>query len=77
MKKLFLVFAVAGSLVACNNSADNAERIKDSTVSVTKLQKESVEDAAKDAKENLDSTSDAVKDSVDAAVDHSKDTTKH
>lgn len=77
MKKLFLVFAIAGSLVACDNSADNAERIKDSTDSVTNLQKESVEDAAKDAKENLDSTSEAVKDSVDAAVDHSKDTTKH
>ena len=77
MKKLFLVFLVAGSLVACDNAANTADNAKDSLYSVTKLQKESVDEAAKDAKENLDSTSDAVKDSVDAAVDHSKDTTKH
>jgi gas vesicle protein len=77
MKKLCLVFAIAGSLVACDNSADTAQQAKDSLDSVTNLQKESVEDAAKDAKENLDSTSEAVKDSVDAAVDRSEDTTKH
>ena len=77
MKKLFLVLAVAGSLVACDNAADTAQKTKDSLDSVTKLQKESVEEAAQDAKQNLDSTSEAVKDSVDAAVDHSKDTTKH
>lgn len=77
MKKILLVLAVAGSLVACDNAADSAQQTKDSLDSVTKLQKESVEDAAKDAKENLDSTANAVKDSVDAAVDQSKDTTKH
>ena len=76
MKKLFLVLAVAGSLVACDNAADTAQKTKDSLDSVTKLQKESVEDAAKDAKENLDSTSEAVKDSVDQVVDQSKDTAR-
>jgi hypothetical protein len=75
MKKLFIVLAVAGSLVACNNAADPAARAKDSLDSVTNLQKESVENAAQDAKENLDSTKDAVKDSVDAAVERTEDTT--
>ena len=77
MKKILLVLAVAGSLVACDNAADTAQKTKDSLDSVTKLQKESVENAAEDAKENLDSTSNAVKDSVDAAVDHANDSTKH
>jgi gas vesicle protein len=69
MKKLFLVFAVAGSLVACNNAADTAQKTKDSLDSVTKLQKESVDNAAQEAKENLDSTSNVIKDSVDQVKD--------
>jgi hypothetical protein len=75
MKKLFLVFAVAGSLIACNNAGDAAQNSKDSLDSVTKLQKESVEEAAQDAKQNIDSTNKATKDSVDAALDRSNDTT--
>ena len=69
MKKLFLVFAVAGSLVACDNAADTAQKTKDSLDSVTKLQKESVDNAAQEAKENLDSTSNVIKDSVDQVKD--------
>ena len=76
MKKLFLVLAIAGSLVACDNAANTADDKKDSLDSITNLQKESVEEAAKDAKQNLDSTTEAAKDSVDATVDQSKDTTK-
>ena len=69
MKKLFLVFAVAGSLMACDNSADAEQRIKDSLDSVTNLKKESIDEAAKDAKQGIDSTTEAIKDSVDAGVD--------
>lgn len=78
MKKLFLVFVIGSSLVACDNSAgggDAAQQAKDSLDSITKLQKQSVEEAAQDAKQNLDSTNNAIKDSVDAAVKGSSDTT--
>ena len=69
MKKLFFVVLAAGSLVACDNSAADAEkRTKDSLDSITNLQKESIDEAAKDAKQGLDSTTDAAKDSLDAAA---------
>lgn len=69
MKKLFLAFIVAGSLVACDNSADAEKRIKDSLDSIKNLQKESIDEAAKDAKQGIDSTTEAIKDSVDAGAD--------
>jgi hypothetical protein len=34
MKKLLVVFAIAGSLVACNNAADSVADAKDSVDSV-------------------------------------------
>ena len=75
MKKILFLFLVAGSLAACNNAGDAGQSAKDSLDSVTKLQKESVEEAAQDAKQNLDSANQAVKDSVDAALQQA-DTTK-
>ncbi|HUC80094.1 MAG TPA: hypothetical protein VMR70_04225 [Flavisolibacter sp.] len=77
MKKLFFVVLAAGTLVACDNSAADAEkRAKDSLDSVTNLQKESIDNAAQDAKQGLDSTTDAAKDSLDAATKSADSTTK-
>jgi hypothetical protein len=75
MKKLFLIFIVAGSLVACNNAGDTGQKTLDSLDSSKNLQKESIDAAAQDAKKNIDSTTQAVKDSVGAALNRSQDTT--
>ena len=43
MKKLLLVFAIAGSLVACNNAADSTAEAKDSVDSVASETKDMVD----------------------------------
>ncbi len=65
MKKVLMLAVVAGFLASCDNAGDSAARAKDSLDSVTKLQKESVEDAADTAKKNLDQMNEAKKDMVD------------
>jgi len=62
MKKLLVVFAIAGSLVACNNSADTTENAKDS-----------VDSTASEKKEMVDSTADQKKDMIDSTAEHKKD----
>ena len=55
MKKFLGVLAIAGTLVACNNSADSAENKKDS-----------IDSAANVQTDKIDSTADAKKDAIDS-----------
>lgn len=62
MKKVFMLLAVAGFLVSCDNAADAEKKTKDSL--------DSVENAKKNV---IDSTSDKAKDSVTQTIDAQKD----
>ncbi len=74
MKKLFAILAIAGSLAACNNSADSTSEKKDSIDSVTSERKDMV-DSTTDAKKNMaDSTADATKNKMDSSADAKKAT---
>ena len=66
MKKLFLVFAVAGSLVACDNAADATKDLKDSSDSVESLKKESVTEAADQAIQNIEKEHDSLEKKIDS-----------
>ncbi len=69
MKKFLMVIAVAGFLVSCNNAADTEKRLKDSTDSATKAQKEMVEQSSDKSKDSLEQKRDATKDSIDRVMD--------
>ena len=66
MKKLFMVFAVAGFLTACNNSADTVDNTKDSLDSVANAQTNIIDSTADQKIDNIDSTVDAKKDAIDS-----------
>lgn len=66
MKKVFLVFAIAGSLVACNNAADTTGEKKDSIDSVANATKDMVDSTASQTKDAIDSTAEAKKDMIDS-----------
>lgn len=66
MKKVFMVLAVAGFLVSCDNAGSTADRMKDSLDSVEKVQKAMVNDQADKSKDSIDQTKDAQKDMVDS-----------
>ena len=53
MKKLLVVFAIAGSLFACNNAADTTADAKDSIDSVASETKEVIDSTAEQAKDSL------------------------
>ena len=65
MKRLFVIFALAGALTACNNSADTTGEMKDSLDSVASEKKEMVDSSAEQKKDNIDSTTEMKKDAVD------------
>jgi hypothetical protein len=63
MKKVFAIFAIAGVMVACNNSGEKkAEDIKDSATNVI----ENVQDSANKV---IDAVVDSAAKKVDAVVD--------
>ena len=65
MKRLFVILAVAGSLVACNNSADSTAEKKDSLDSLASEKKEMVDSSAEQKKDAIDSTTEQKKDVLD------------
>jgi hypothetical protein len=64
MKKLLVVFAIAGSLVACNNAADSTADAKDSVDSVATEKKEMIDSTAEQKMDKIDSTAAQAKDSL-------------
>ena len=65
MKRLFVIFALAGALTACNNSADTTGEAKDSLDSLANEKKEMVDSSAEQKKDNIDSTTELKKDALD------------
>ena len=65
MKKLLVVFAIAGSLIACNNAADTTADAKDSIDSVASETKEMIDSTADQKMDKVDSTAEVKKDSLD------------
>ena len=65
MKKFLVIFAIAGSLVACNNSADSTENAKDSVDSVASETKDMIDSTADQKMDKVDSTAEVKKDSLD------------
>jgi hypothetical protein len=65
MKKFFLVFAIAGALVACNNAADSTAEAKDSIDSIASESKENIDSTAEQRMDQVDSTAAQAKDSLD------------
>ena len=59
------MFALAGSLVACNNSADSSSEKKDSLDSLASEKKEMVDSNAEQRKDMIDSTTEQKKDAID------------
>ncbi len=72
MKKLFLVFAIAGALTACNNAADSTAEAKDSIDSVASEKKEMVDSTAEAKKDVIDSTTEQKKEALDKIDSASK-----
>ena len=66
MKKFIAVLAIAGTLVACNNSADSAENKKDSIDSAANVQTDKIDSSANAATDKIDSAADAKKDAIDS-----------
>jgi hypothetical protein len=54
MKRLLIILAVAGTLAACNNSADSTEQQKDSLDSLASEKKERIDSTTEQKKEALD-----------------------
>lgn len=65
MKKFLVVFAIAASVVACNNAADTTENAKDSVDSVASETKDMIDSTAEQKMDNVDSLADKKKDSLD------------
>ncbi len=65
MKKLLVVFAIAVSLVACNNAADSTADAKDSVDSVASETKDMIDSTAEQKMDNVDSLAEKKKDSLD------------
>lgn len=76
MKKLFVLVLAAGVFASCNNSGDAAKDMKDSLDSVTKLKKESVDNAAQQAKDTMQKNADSLKNKIDSAAKKASDTLK-
>lgn len=67
MKRLFVILALAGSLAACNNSADTTDEKKDSIDSVASEKKDMVDSAASEKKDMIDSSAEMKKDALNRA----------
>lgn len=62
MKRLLTIIALAGTLAACNNSANS-----------TADQKDSLDSLANEKKEMVDSTAEEKKDAIDSSIEQKKD----
>lgn len=65
MKKILGVLLIAGTLVACNNSADSEANTKDSLDSIANIKKDVIDSSADAKKDMIDSSTEAKKDAVD------------
>lgn len=65
MKKYLGILAIAGVLVACNNSAESTDDKKDSLDSLAKVQKEHIDSSAEAKKDVVDSVTGVKKDIVE------------
>lgn len=65
MKKVFLVLAIALSVMACNNSSETTENKKDSLDSIANEKKDMVDPTAEQKKDVIDSTTAQKKDALD------------
>jgi hypothetical protein len=73
MKKVFAIMAIAGLMVACNNSGEKAETVDSSALKAAadsaKNAMENISDSAKNAIENI---SDSAKKALDKVADTAK-----
>ena len=76
MKKLLLVAAIAGSLIACNETS-SVRSEKDSLDSIATLKKDAIDSAANAKKEAIDSTTNVKKDVLDSTATMATDTSKN
>jgi len=65
MKQLFVILALAGSLVACNNSADTTGEKKDSLDSIASEKKDVIDSTAEQRKDMVDSSTERKKEVLD------------
>jgi outer membrane murein-binding lipoprotein Lpp len=66
MKKLVLIGAIAGSLIACTNAGDSTEAKKDSLDSIASEKKEAIDSTAQERMERIDSTTEQKKAALDS-----------
>ncbi|HWI94336.1 MAG TPA: hypothetical protein VNT20_23850 [Flavisolibacter sp.] len=67
MKRFLMIFALAGALTACNNSADTTGEKKDSIDSMASEKKEMVDSSAEQKKDVIDSTAEQKKEALEKA----------
>ncbi|HET9279032.1 MAG TPA: hypothetical protein VFN95_12635 [Flavitalea sp.] len=65
MKKLLLITALAGMLVACNDAAESTEEKKDSLDSLASERKDAIDSTAEVRKDRIDSALEMKKDSLE------------
>jgi hypothetical protein len=65
MKRFLTIIALAGTLAACNNSADSTAEQKDSLDSLAGEKKEMVDSTAEQKKDVIDSTTEQKKETLD------------
>jgi len=65
MKRLLTIMALAGTLTACNNSADSTASAKDSLDSIANAKKEMIDSSAEARKDAVDSTIEQKKEALD------------
>jgi hypothetical protein len=65
MKRILAMFLLAGSLAACNNSADTTGEKKDSLDSTASERKDMVDSSADQKKDMIDSSTERKKDALD------------
>jgi hypothetical protein len=65
MKNLFLILAISGSLIACNNSSETTENKKDSLDSIANEKKDIIDSTAEQKKDVIDSTTAMKKEALD------------
>jgi hypothetical protein len=65
MKRFLTIIALAGTLAACNNSADSTGEKKDSLDSLASEKKEMIDSSAEQRKDAIDSTTEQKKDVLD------------
>jgi hypothetical protein len=65
MKRFLTIIALAGTLAACNNSANSTAEQKDSLDSLAGEKKEMVDSTAEQKKDVIDSTTEQKKETLD------------